>query len=40
MKQPLLAIVSHANFIRNIMATLKSYNIKELDNCNAYTLYI
>lgn len=35
---PVLAVVSHANFIRNIMTLLKSYNPTELENCGCYTI--
>ncbi len=34
-----LALVSHANFIRNIMALLGVSNY-ELNNCEAYVVYI
>lgn len=37
---PVLAIVSHANFIRNIMSLLKGYNSDELNNCHAYTIFL
>lgn len=37
---PVLAIISHANFIRNIMALLKNYDPSELSNCHAYTINI
>ncbi len=35
-----LALVSHANFIRNIMALLSNYNPQELENCDAYVVYL
>lgn len=37
---PVLAIVSHANFIRNIMNLLQGYNPDELGNCHAYTIIL
>ena len=38
--EPVLAVVSHANFIRNIMALIKNYDSNELDNCNAHIVYL
>jgi len=35
-----LALVSHANFIRNIMTLLSKYNSLELDNCDSYIIYL
>lgn len=35
-----LALVSHANFIRNIMALLSKYNSEELENCDSYVIYL
>lgn len=35
-----LAIVSHANFIRNIMTLLSHYNSEDLENCGSYIVYI
>jgi broad specificity phosphatase PhoE len=35
-----LALVSHANFIRNIMALLSKYNSEELENCGSYIIYL
>jgi len=37
---PVLAVVSHANFIRNIITLLDGYKQEELDNCKAYTITI
>lgn len=34
-----LALVSHANFIRNIMALSLKYDSEELENCNSYIIY-
>lgn len=35
-----LAIVSHANFIRNIITLLQGYQKEELENCQAYIVTI
>lgn len=35
-----LAIVSHANFIRNIITLLDGYKQEELNNCDCYIIYI
>jgi len=35
-----IALVSHANFIRNIMALLSVSNSLEIDNCDSYVLYL
>ena len=36
----ILALVSHANFIRNMMALLADYNAEELENCGSYIINI
>lgn len=36
----ILALVSHANFIRNIMSLLSVSNSEELENCDSYILYL
>ena len=35
-----LALVSHANFIRNIMAILSFSKSEELENCGSYIVYL
>lgn len=37
-KTPVLAVVSHANFIRNIMSLSSKPNSDELENCGSYIL--